>query len=315
MTYSNSDAIEHVINARPRDIGGFEVARALPYAKRRTVGPFIFFDRMGPAEFGPGEGIDVRPHPHIGLATATYLFDGEIMHRDDLGYEQPIRPGDVNWMTAGRGIVHSERTRAEVRDSHSTMFGIQSWVALPKDQEEADPAFFYHPANTLPAISRDGVEMRLIAGTAYGETSPVATASPMFYVDVRMDTGTSLEVTDEHGRTEAWVEVDNFALTRAGAAPAQPGPAAGRWYAPGPVGSAGGPSLEPDHEGHRPRGRLGNAAASHHARRGRLRRHRRAALYALRQRPAALFGGQRQRVRPYLQGIGRPLRGGLASEP
>lgn len=205
MTDSNSDAIEHVINARPRDIGGFEVARALPYAKRRTVGPFIFFDRMGPAEFGPGEGIDVRPHPHIGLATVTYLFDGEIMHRDDLGYEQPIRPGDVNWMTAGRGIVHSERTRAEVRDSHSTMFGIQSWVALPKDQEEADPAFFHHPANTLPAISRDGVEMRLIAGTAYGETSPVATASPMFYVDVRMDTGTSLEVTDEHEERAVYV--------------------------------------------------------------------------------------------------------------
>jgi len=205
MTDSNSDAIEHVINARPRDIGGFEVARALPYAKRRTVGPFIFFDRMGPAEFGPGEGIDVRPHPHIGLATVTYLFDGEIMHRDDLGYEQPIRPGDVNWMTAGRGIVHSERTRAEVRDSHSTMFGIQSWVALPKDQEEADPAFFHYPANTLPAISRDGVEMRLIAGTAYGETSPVATASPMFYVDVRMDTGTSLEVTDEHEERAVYV--------------------------------------------------------------------------------------------------------------
>ena len=205
MTDSNSDAIEHVINARPRDIGGFEVARALPYAKRRTVGPFIFFDRMGPAEFGPGEGIDVRPHPHIGLATVTYLFDGEIMHRDDLGYEQPIRTGDVNWMTAGRGIVHSERTRAEVRDSHSTMFGIQSWVALPKDQEEADPAFFHHPANTLPAISRDGVEMRLIAGTAYGETSPVATASPMFYVDLRMDTGTSLEVTDEHEERAVYV--------------------------------------------------------------------------------------------------------------
>ncbi|MGB0627370.1 MAG: pirin family protein [Alphaproteobacteria bacterium] len=205
MTDSNSDAIEHVINARLRDIGGFEVARALPYAKRRTVGPFIFFDRMGPAEFGPGEGIDVRPHPHIGLATVTYLFDGEIMHRDDLGYEQPIRPGDVNWMTAGRGIVHSERTRAEVRDSHSTIFGIQSWVALPKDQEEADPAFFHHPANTLPAISRDGVEMRLIAGTAYGETSPVATASPMFYVDVRMDTGTSLEVTDEHEERAVYV--------------------------------------------------------------------------------------------------------------
>jgi redox-sensitive bicupin YhaK (pirin superfamily) len=198
MTNPASNVIEHVIKPRTRDLGGFTVARVLPYAKRRTVGPFIFFDRMGPAEFAPGEGIDVRPHPHIGLATVTYLFDGEIMHRDDLGFEQAIRPGDVNWMTAGRGIVHSERTRDEIRDTHTKMFGIQSWIALPKDQEEGEPGFFHHPAATLPAISRDGVTMRLIAGTAYGETSPVVTPSPMFYLDVRMDTGTSIAVTDEH---------------------------------------------------------------------------------------------------------------------
>ena len=135
MTAPAENVIEHVIKPRTRDLGGFTVARVLPYAKRRTVGPFIFFDRMGPAEFPPGEGIDVRPHPHIGLATVTYLFDGEIMHRDDLGFEQPIRPGDVNWMTAGRGIVHSERTRDEIRDTDTTMFGIQPWIALPKDQE------------------------------------------------------------------------------------------------------------------------------------------------------------------------------------
>jgi len=198
MTDPAQSVIEHVIKPRTRELGGFTVARVLPYAKRRTVGPFIFFDRMGPAEFPPGEGIDVRPHPHIGLATVTYLFDGEIMHRDDLGFEQPIRPGDVNWMTAGRGIVHSERTRDEIRNTHTKMFGIQSWVALPRDQEESDPAFFHHPAATLPEISRDGVEMRLIAGTAYGETSPVVTASPMFYLDVRMGAGSNLKVTDEH---------------------------------------------------------------------------------------------------------------------
>ena len=205
MTETASNVIEHVIKPRPRDIGGFEVARALPYARKRMVGPFIFFDRMGPADFGPGEGIDVRPHPHIGLATVTYLFEGEIMHRDDLGYEQPILPGDVNWMTAGRGIVHSERTRDEVRDSQSAMFGIQSWVALPRDQEESAPAFFHHPAHTLPQISRDGVEMRLIAGTAYGETSPVVTASPMFYLDVQMNTGTALAITDEYAERAVYI--------------------------------------------------------------------------------------------------------------
>lgn len=193
-----ANPVELVIKPRTRDLGGFEVARVLPYAKRRTIGPFIFFDRMGPSTFGVGEGIDVRPHPHIGLATVTYLFEGEIMHRDSLGYELPISPGDVNWMTAGRGIVHSERTREEVRDSESRMFGIQSWVALPKGSEEIDPSFHHHPGETLPESESDGVHLRMIAGTAYGLKSPVVTASPMFYLDARLGAGASLDMTNEH---------------------------------------------------------------------------------------------------------------------
>jgi redox-sensitive bicupin YhaK (pirin superfamily) len=193
-----TDTVDLVIKARPRDIGGFEVARVLPNARRRMIGPFIFFDRMGPNAFPPGDGIDVRPHPHIGLATVTYLFEGEVMHRDDLGYAQPIRPGDVNWMTAGRGIVHSERTREEIRATDSTLFGIQTWIALPTAEEEREPAFFHHPKDTLPEIARDGATMRLIAGKAYGATAPVETVSPMFYLDVRLAPGARLPVTGEH---------------------------------------------------------------------------------------------------------------------
>lgn len=200
-----SNPVELVIKPRPRDLGGFQVARVLPYAKRRTIGPFIFFDRMGPNTFGVGEGIDVRPHPHIGLATVTYLFEGEIMHRDSLGYEQPIRPGDVNWMTAGRGIVHSERTREEIRNSENNMFGIQSWVALPKDAEESEPSFHHHPGDTLPETEIEGVELRLIAGSAYGMESPVETASPMFYLDAQIHAGGSLEVTDAHQERAVYV--------------------------------------------------------------------------------------------------------------
>lgn len=200
-----SNPVELVIKPRTRDLGGFEVARVLPYAKRRTIGPFIFFDRMGPNTFGVGEGIDVRPHPHIGLATVTYLFEGEIMHRDSLGYELPIRPGDVNWMTAGRGIVHSERTREEIRNSENRMFGIQSWVALPKDAEESEPAFHHHPGDTLPEAEIEGVELRLIAGSAYGMESPVVTASPMFYLDAQLHAGGSLDMTDEHRERAIYV--------------------------------------------------------------------------------------------------------------
>lgn len=177
-------SIEIVIEPRSRDLGGFQVGRVLPYAKRRTVGPFIFFDVIGPAEFKPGQGIDVRPHPHIGLATVTYLFSGELRHRDCLGFDQIIRPGDVNWMTAGRGITHSERTDDARRASGQLMHGIQSWVALPEEAEETDPAFHHHPKDSLPVIEQNGAQLRLIAGQAFGQTAPVKTFSPMFYVAV-----------------------------------------------------------------------------------------------------------------------------------
>ncbi|MEK9795496.1 MAG: pirin family protein [Alphaproteobacteria bacterium] len=200
-----TNPVELVIKPRTRDLGSFEVARVLPHAKRRMVGPFIFFDRMGPSTFAPGVGIDVRPHPHIGLATVTYLFQGEIMHRDSLGYAQPIRPGDVNWMYAGRGIVHSERTREEILDTERTMFGIQSWLALPKDKERGAPYFRHHPGATLPEVESNGVHMRLIAGTAYGMDSPVAVASPMFYLDVNITAGAVLNVTDDYPERAVYV--------------------------------------------------------------------------------------------------------------
>lgn len=197
--------IERVIEPRPRDLGGFEVRRVLPAGGRQMVGPFIFFDHMGPAEFAPGTGIDVRPHPHICLATVTYLFEGEIVHRDSLGFVQPIRPGDVNWMTAGRGIAHSERTDAEQRLQGARIHGIQSWVALPKSAEESEPAFFHHPAATLPTIERVGVRMRVIAGTAFGQRSPVAVFSETLYVDVALGKGSQLEVPDEHRERAIYV--------------------------------------------------------------------------------------------------------------
>ena len=186
--------VELTISPRPRDLGGFFVRRILPFATRRMVGPFIFLDHMGPAAFDPGKGVDVRPHPHIGLATVTYLFSGELFHRDSLGNAQEIRPGAVNWMTAGRGIVHSERTgTAERRGSHD-LHGLQSWVALPKAQEETAPEFFHHPADTLPSKSADGVALTLIAGEAFGMRAPVKTYSPIFYVDVAMQPGARLVV-------------------------------------------------------------------------------------------------------------------------
>lgn len=186
------------ISPHERDLGGFSVRRLLPSAARRMVGPFVFFDHMGPAEFGPGQGIDVRPHPHIGLATVTYLFEGAIEHRDSLGSLQRITAGDVNWMTAGRGIVHSERTPADLRASGGRMQGLQTWVALPRDQEHCDPAFVHHPAATLPVIEMPGVSMRLIAGSAFGQTSPVECASSMFYIAVEMEAGASFVLPDAH---------------------------------------------------------------------------------------------------------------------
>jgi redox-sensitive bicupin YhaK (pirin superfamily) len=192
--------IETVLLPRTHDLGGFEVRRALPAKERQMVGPFIFFDQMGPGEFLAGKGVDVRPHPHIGLSTVTYLYEGEILHRDSLGTEQPIAPGDVNWMTAGRGIVHSERTAAERRIASHRLFGIQSWVALPKSHEEATPDFAHHPAATLPMIEDAGVRMRLIAGTGWGARSPVATPSELFYGDATLAPGARLPLPDHEER-------------------------------------------------------------------------------------------------------------------
>src|SRR3954449_7037327 len=171
--------VEIVIVPRAHDLGGFEVRRALPAKERQMVGPFIFFDQMGPGEFLAGRGLDVRPHPHIGLSTVTYLFDGEILHRDSLGSQQPIRPGDVNWMTAGRGIAHSERTDAALRSRANRLYGIQSWVALPKPQEETAPAFVHHPSATLPVEEEDGMRLRLVAGTGWGLAAPGPPPSPL----------------------------------------------------------------------------------------------------------------------------------------
>ena len=173
---------ELVLHPRPKDIGGFEVRRVLPDARRRSLGPFVFFDHIGPVDFPPGQGIDVRPHPHVCLATITWLFDGELVHRDSLGANQPIRPGDVNWMVAGRGIVHSERTDPKVREAGGPLEGIQTWIALPVADEETDPSFDHHPADALPAIQKGGAEMRLIAGKIWGEEAPARIFSPMFYL-------------------------------------------------------------------------------------------------------------------------------------
>ena len=167
------DAIAHVIVPRARDLGGFQVRRALPAAEKQMVGPFIFFDQMGPAEFLIGSGIDVRPHPHIGLATVTYLFEGEVYHRDSLGTSLAIRPGEVNLMSAGRGIVHSERETSEAKAATRRLFGIQAWAALPKTHEESEPAFAHHGTDELPRIAGEGKRVRLVIGEAFGVRSPV----------------------------------------------------------------------------------------------------------------------------------------------
>ena len=184
--------LDALIIPRSRDLGGFEVRRALPSAQRRMVGPFVFWDQMGPVKFESGHGIDVRPHPHIGLATVTYLFEGAIHHRDSLGNAQSIEPGAINWMTAGKGIVHSERTSPAVRASGGRLAGIQSWVALPKDHEETAPSFFHHPKDSLPAISGEGKQVRLLVGSAFGARSPVATFSETLYADAILAPGAAL---------------------------------------------------------------------------------------------------------------------------
>lgn len=200
-----SKAVEAVLLPRTHDVGGFEVRRALPAQERRMVGPFVFFDQMGPGEFLVGRGLDVRPHPHIGLSTVTYLFEGEILHRDSLGSRQPIVPGDVNWMTAGAGIAHSERTDPAQRVHSNRLFGIQSWVALPKPAEETAPAFVHHPAASLPLVEHDGLRMRLIAGTGWGLAAPVTVSSPLFYADAELAPNAAVPLPDEHEERAAYV--------------------------------------------------------------------------------------------------------------
>jgi len=202
----NLSMLDVVIVPRSRDLGdGFHVRRALPAAERRRVGPFVFFDQMGPGDFEPGEGLAVRPHPHIGLATITYLFEGEILHRDSLGTVQPIRPGEVNWMTAGRGIVHSERTAPELRASGSRVFGIQAWVALPADQEERDPAFLHLGVEALPVLTLGGASLRLIIGSWLGAKSPVPAYSDMLYADLTIEPGGSTHLPAEHEERALYV--------------------------------------------------------------------------------------------------------------
>ncbi len=197
--------IESVIIPRAHDVGGFEVRRALPARERQMIGPFIFFDQMGPGEFLTGKGLDVRPHPHIGLSTVTYLFEGEILHRDSLGSEQPIRPGALNWMTAGQGITHSERTAPGLRVQSNRLFGIQSWAALPAAMEEAAPAFAHHPAEALPVTEDAGARLRLVAGEGWGLRAPVETHWPLFYADLELAPGAACPLPDAHEERGAYV--------------------------------------------------------------------------------------------------------------
>jgi redox-sensitive bicupin YhaK (pirin superfamily) len=193
------DALDLVIVPRTRDLGdGFAVRRALPHGKRQMVGPFIFFDHFGPVQFVSGHGMDVRPHPHIGLATVTYLFDGSIMHRDSEGNVQEIQPGAMNLMTAGRGIAHSERTPDVQRRSGQKMLGLQSWIALPQGREEIAPTFQHYDAESLPKVNDTGFSARVIAGSAFGVSSRVHMVSPWFYVEVALDAGSSVPLDADH---------------------------------------------------------------------------------------------------------------------
>ncbi len=201
-----ADPIELLIRGRAHDLGsGFSVRRVLPSARRRMVGPFIFLDHFGPMDVPPGGGMEVRPHPHIGLATVTYLFEGGIFHRDSLGYAQAIRPGDVNWMTAGSGIAHSERTEPEMRRTGFRMHGVQTWVALPKAYEETAPAFEHVEAAKLPAWREGGAALRLIVGSYAGRTAPTTHFSPIFYVGAELMAGAALSVSPEHAERAVYV--------------------------------------------------------------------------------------------------------------
>jgi redox-sensitive bicupin YhaK (pirin superfamily) len=223
------EPIATLIRGRATDLGdGMTVLRALPQAALRSVGPFVFVDHIGPAELPAGQGLDVRPHPHIGLATVTWLFEGEILHRDSLGNVQPIAPGDVNWMVAGRGIVHSERTAAERRHAPVRLHGMQTWVALPTEQEDCTPAFEHHPAATLPRLEGDGVRGVVIAGTAFGLRSPVGVFSPTLYCALDLAPGARFVLGTEHPERAVYVvdgrlDLDGQALERGTLAVLQPG--------------------------------------------------------------------------------------------
>ena len=209
--------IDTLLAPSVRDLGGFAVRRLLPSSHRRTVGPFIFFDHMGPVALPVGEGFDVRPHPHIGLATITWLFEGEIVHRDNLGFVQPIVPGDVNWMTAGRGIAHSERSAPEARSRGVRLHGLQTWVALPREHEEAAPAFFHLPRASLPMLAPEGARIVVVAGDFLGVASPTPTFSRTLYASIELDAGAKLAIPAEHDERAIYVvdgavEVDGEAV-------------------------------------------------------------------------------------------------------
>ncbi|MBX3248266.1 MAG: pirin family protein [Myxococcales bacterium] len=214
-------SIEMVIEGRARDLGGFSVRRVLPAPKRRLVGPFVFFDEMGPVKLPSGQGMDVRPHPHIGLATVTWLYEGRVTHRDSLGSEVDIVPGEVNWMTAGKGIVHSERTPASEREAGAALHGIQVWVALPVEHEETEPEFHHHEADELPSFEHGGVRMTVIAGEAYGRRSPVKVFSPTLYVAIEAPEGGELRLPEEHEERALYVVAGEAAVAGSTHGPGQ----------------------------------------------------------------------------------------------
>ncbi len=207
------DAVKLKITPQKHDLGGFHVRRALPHAKQRLVGPWIFFDHMGPAHFKPGEGINVRPHPHVNLATVTYLFEGEIFHRDSLGNAAPITPGDINLMVAGKGIVHSERQRDEIKNSDDNrLHGLQLWLALPEADEETDPEFLHYPSADIPAIEVDGIPIRIMIGSAYGAQSPVKTFADTLYLEAALQAGQTLALPNDVDERAVYVADGNVSL-------------------------------------------------------------------------------------------------------